>query len=165
MIIYIIFTGRVIEAILETGSRLEQWSKEPIYPIAVLNMFGLVPGEDRLFANAILLRLADAFRTGDNHTRVCVLKVFLLELKHRRKNGKRYNGILAKRRVSNHVELLKRVKIVFDTGDAESRGLALRLLGCWADFAKDSAEIRYMVLSSLRSCHILEVRSLSVAYI
>ncbi|OVA09733.1 hypothetical protein BVC80_9101g272 [Macleaya cordata] len=151
--------GRPIEAILQTGPRLEQWSKEPSYPRAVLDMFGLVPGEDRLFANTILLRLADAFMSGDKHTRLCLLKVFLLELKHCRKKGKRYSGILAKQRVPNYLELLRRVKIVFDTGDVESRGLALRLLGCWADFAKDSAEVRYMILSSLGSCHVLEVKA------
>ncbi|MCL7034083.1 hypothetical protein MKW94_008178 [Papaver nudicaule] len=151
--------GKVIESILQTGARLEQWSKEPNYPLPVLQMFGLIPGEDRLFANTILLRLADAFKSGDKQIRICVLKAFLVEMKFRRSKGKSYNGILSKDRVFNHVELLKRVKIVYDTGDVESRGLVLRLIGCWADFAKDSAEIRYMVLSSLGSCHVLEVKA------
>ncbi|KAI3916930.1 hypothetical protein MKW98_014391 [Papaver atlanticum] len=151
--------GKVIESILQTGTRLEQWSKEPNYPLSVLQMFGLIPGEDRLFANTILLRLADAFKSGDKQIRISVLKVFLVEAKFRRSKGKSYNGILKKDRVFNHAELLKRVKLVYDTGDVESKGLVLRLISCWADFAKDSAEIRYMVLSSLGSCHVSEVKA------
>ncbi|KAK1294316.1 hypothetical protein QJS10_CPA16g00752 [Acorus calamus] len=84
---------------METGRRLQQWSREQDITLATANMYGLLPGEDRTFANTILLRLAEAFRRGD-------------------------------RRI---------------------RALSLRLLGCWADFAKDSAEIRFMVISSLRS--------------
>lgn len=132
--------------------------------MAVYNMFGLVPGEDRLFANTILLRLADAFRLGDRAMRLSLVRVFLLELRNRgcdkNKKRKQYKGIVSKDRVHNHLELLKRVKIVFDTGDVESRALALVLFGCWADFAKDSAHIRYLILSSLVSSDILEVRSL-----
>lgn len=126
--------------------------------MAVLDMYGLVPGEDRTFANTILLRLADAFNHGDNYTRRCILKVFLMELKHLNKKGKRYNGILAKQRVPNNVELLKRVKIVFDTGDIEAKVLALHLFGCLADLAKDSLHIRYTILLSLQSSHVSEVR-------
>ncbi|XP_058092824.1 uncharacterized protein LOC131239237 isoform X2 [Magnolia sinica] len=151
--------GQPIESVLQIGPKLQQWSREPTISMAISNMFGLVQGEDRLFANAILLRLADAFRSGDNHMRACVLKVFLSELKNRSKKGKLYNGILAKERVPNYIELLKRVKIVFDTGDVKSRALALRLLGCWADLAKDSAEIRHMILSTLESRHFLEVKA------
>ncbi|KAJ4979169.1 hypothetical protein NE237_009949 [Protea cynaroides] len=151
--------GQSVEAILRLGPRLVQWSKEPCPTMGVLSMFGLVPGQDRLFANAILLRLAEAFRGGDNLIRRSVVKVFFAELKYRRKKGKQYNGILARKRVPNHLELLRRVKIVFDTGDVEARELALFLLGCWADFAKESAEIRFMILSSLESCHTSEVKA------
>lgn len=140
------------------GPRLRKWSSEPIVTMAMSKMFGLVQGEDRLFANTILLRLADAFRSGDVYVRACILKVFLLEMRQRRRKGKQYNGIMAKQRVPNYLELLKRIKVVFDTGDVKSRALSLRLLGCWADLAKDSAEIRYLILSSMESCHILEVR-------
>lgn len=130
--------------------------------MAVYNMFGLIPGEDRLFANTILLRLADAFRLGDKETRLSVVRVFLLQLKNRGKmlKTKQYKGILSKDRVHNHLELLKRVKIVFDTGDVESRAMSLVLFGCWADFAKDSAHIRYIILSSMVSSDVLEVRSI-----
>ncbi|KAL6003579.1 hypothetical protein ACLOJK_023812 [Asimina triloba] len=153
--------GQAVDAVLQMGPKIQQWSREPPVTMAVSNMFGLVQGEDRLFANTVLLRLADAFRCGDIKMRVAVLKVFLLELKHCNKKGKNYSGIMAKDRVANYMELLKRVKIVFDTGDAKSRALALHLFGCWADFAKDSAEIRFLILSSMESTQALEVRSLS----
>ncbi|KAJ0081175.1 hypothetical protein Patl1_12207 [Pistacia atlantica] len=153
--------GRRIEAIYQIGLRLEQWSGEPEGTMVVYDMFGLVPGEDRLFANTIFLRLADAFQLGNKHTRVTIVRIFLSLLKHCRKKrkNKQMNGVLSKSRVQNHLELLKRVKAVFDSGDVESRALALVLFGCWADFAKDSAQIRYLVLSSLVSSNVLEVRA------
>ncbi|KAK1318735.1 Fatty acid amide hydrolase [Acorus calamus] len=154
--------GRPAEAILETGRRLQQWSRERDITLATANMYGLLPGEDRTFANTILLRLAEAFRRGDRRIRVCVIKAFLMELKHMREKGRRYDGILCKRRVPNHSELLSRVKIVYDVGDSEAKALSLRLLGCWADFAKDSAEIRFMVISSLRSEMPFDVKRAAV---
>lgn len=146
--------GQSVEVILQIGPRLEQLSREPEPTMSVCNMFGLVPGEDRLFANTILLRLAEAFRAGDKHMKVSVVKVFLSlhKMKFRRKSMPRV--------VANQVELLRKVNMVFKTEDVESRALALYLLGCWADFAKDSAEIRHMILSTLSSCHILEVRGI-----
>ncbi|PON72739.1 Coatomer beta subunit [Parasponia andersonii] len=152
--------GRSAEAILELGPRLQRWSLEPEPTPAAHHLFDLIPGEDRLFANAILLRLADAFASGDEHTKLCVVKVFLMEYRGRdKRKGKRYKGLLSKARVRNHLELLSRVKVVFDNGDANSRALALALFGCWADFAKDSAHIRYLVLSSLVSSHVLEAKA------
>ncbi|KAF9611101.1 hypothetical protein IFM89_026994 [Coptis chinensis] len=103
----------------------------------ISNIYGLVPGEDRLFANAVLLRLADAFKSGDKHTRLCILKPFLLETSQ----CKKYVGHLAKERFANYEQLLKRVKIVFDRGDVESRAITLCFLGCWSDFAKEIFEI------------------------
>ena len=50
-------------------------------------MFGLVPGEDKLFANTILLRLVDAFSGVDIKIKLSVVRVFLSE-KRRRKNVK-----------------------------------------------------------------------------
>ncbi|RVX06836.1 hypothetical protein CK203_014968 [Vitis vinifera] len=116
--------GGPVEAILQIGQRLEQWNREPEPTLPVYKMFGLVPGEDRLFANAILLRLAEAFRVGDHSVRHSVVRVFL-SLRSRNKN----------------------------------KALTLVLFGCWADFAKDSAEIRYIILSSLVSSHVVEVRA------
>ncbi|XP_024047400.1 uncharacterized protein LOC18050863 isoform X3 [Citrus clementina] len=153
--------GRCVEAILQIEPRLKQWAGEPEATMVVYNMFGLVPGEERLFANTIFLRLAEAFQLGNKHIRVSIVRVFLSLRRHCRdkKRSKRIKGILSKSRVHNHLELLKRVKIVFDTGDPESRALALVLFGCWADFAKDSAHVRYLVLSSLVSSNVLEVRA------
>lgn len=144
---------------MQIEPRLKQWAGEPEATMVVYNMFGLVPGEERLFANTIFLRLAEAFQLGNKHIRVSIVRVFLSLRRHCRdkKRSKRIKGILSKSRVHNHLELLKRVKIVFDTGDPESRALALVLFGCWADFAKDSAHVRYLVLSSLVSSNVLEV--------
>ncbi|KAL2335425.1 hypothetical protein Fmac_016638 [Flemingia macrophylla] len=136
--------------------RLRQWSREPESGIAPYAMFELVPGEERLFANAILLRLAEAFRVGDLETRISVVRVFLSERKHRDKKRK---GLLSEARVANHLELLNRVKSVFDSGDFNSRALALVLFGCWADFVEDNAQIRYLVFSSLVSSHDCEVNA------
>lgn len=149
-----------VEVILQTGRRLEQWSREPETTMAAYNLFGLVPGADRLFANTILLRLADAFKLGDKHTKLAVVRIFLSEYRNRdKKKNKGNKGILSKDRLHNQLELLTRVKVVFDTGDLESRALALALFGCWADFAKDSAQIRYLILSSLVSSHVFEVKA------
>lgn len=121
-------------------------------------MFDLVTWEDRLFSNTILLRLADAFKFDDKRIRLAVVRVFLLELYSRDKaRSKQYRGILSKGRVQNHHELLTRVKVVLNGGDPEARSLALILLGCCAHFAKDSAQIRYLILSSLLSSHLSEV--------
>lgn len=153
--------GGTVEAILQIGPRLQLWSGEPESNMAANGMFGLVVGEDKLFANAILLRLADAFVLGNKETRLSIVRVFLSELKHRDKiKHKRYNGLLSKARVPNYLELLKRVKSVFDSGDEESRALTLVLFGCWADFAQDNAQIRYLVLSSLISPHAWLVRQM-----
>ncbi|KAL4600703.1 hypothetical protein ACB092_11G217200 [Castanea dentata] len=93
--------GQPVEAILQIGPRLEHWSREPEPSMAVYDMFGLVPGEDRLFANTILLRLADAFRLGDKHTKLTIVQIFLTKYRHHdKKNKSRGNkGILSKARV------------------------------------------------------------------
>ncbi|KAL7590418.1 hypothetical protein Lser_V15G36842 [Lactuca serriola] len=153
--------GKRMEAIREVGDRLERWNKEPELSMAEFDMFGLVPGEDKLFANAILLRLADTFMSGDKQTKLCVVKIFLSELKHRKTKGfnRKNKGILLKNKVENHLELLRRVKVCFNSGDEDVRALALALFGCWSDFAKDNADIRYLILSSVVSCHFLEVKA------
>ncbi|KAL6992498.1 hypothetical protein U1Q18_010608 [Sarracenia purpurea var. burkii] len=152
-------SGQSLEAILQIGRKLEQWDREPAINMAQCNMFGLIPGEDRLFANTILLRLGDAFSSGDKQTKLCVVKVFLLLLRNRKKRSSQQDGVLFKCSLENRLELLRRVKYVFDTGDVESRSLALVLFGCWADIAKDSADIRFLVLSSLVSCDVLQVEA------
>ncbi|XP_038892420.1 uncharacterized protein LOC120081531 isoform X2 [Benincasa hispida] len=152
--------GQAVEAILQIGSRLQQWSREPEPNVAVYNMFDLVTWEDRLFSNTILLRLADAFKFDDKYIRLAVVRVFLSELYSRDSaRSKQYQGILSKARIQNHHELLSRVKVVLNGGDPEARALALILLGCWAHFAKDSAQIRYLIFSSMYSSHLSEVKA------
>ncbi|XP_049383706.1 uncharacterized protein LOC125847978 [Solanum stenotomum] len=154
--------GKSIEAILDIGPRLEWWSRESNLHAAEYKIFGLIPGEDKLFANAILLRLADAFMSGDKHMKICIVKIFLSELKQRRQlrsQGRKDEGILSKDKVDSYRELLTRIKIVFDSGNVEERALALVLFGCWAYIAKDSADVRYLILSSLWSMHILEAKA------
>ena len=154
-----IISVKAVEAILETGGKLEQWSKEPESAIAVYNLFGLVPEEDKLFSNTILLRLVDAFCVGDKLIKLAVVRVFMSMFKLSR--GKNVNEsaswFLSKGRVHNHLELLTRVKNVYDKGDTESKALALILFGCWRDFASEFAPVRYLVFSSMVSPHDLEV--------
>lgn len=160
-----LFAGRAVEAISQVGRRLEQWNLEPEPTMSAYNLYGLVPGEARLFANAILLRLTDAFVSGERDIKLAVVRAFMglskCERKRRRRNrgSKIKDGILSKRRVSNFPELLRRVKAVFDSGDVDSRAMALVLFGCWADFAKDSAHVRYLLLSSLVSSDVPVVSS------
>ena len=150
--------GRSLEAISEIGPKLVQLSREPECSPVIYHMFDLIPGEEKLFSNAIVRRLANAFECGDKDTRVCVLKVFLYEYR-RRKKGREYRGVLSKNEDHVEVELLGRVKVVFDGGDVEDKALALGLFGCWAHFAKESPSIRYLVLSSMVSSDILEVKA------
>ncbi|XP_058735210.1 uncharacterized protein LOC131607206 [Vicia villosa] len=152
--------GVPVKAILQMGPHLQRWSRELESGIVPNGMFDLVPGEDELFANAILLRLADAFRGGNTEIRLSVVRVFLIERKHHdNRKHKQCKGLLSMARVANHLELLRRVKSVFNSGDSESKTLALVLFGCWADFANDNAQIRYLILSSLVSPHDCEVRA------
>ncbi|XP_010439618.1 PREDICTED: uncharacterized protein LOC104723023 [Camelina sativa] len=152
---------RAVEAILETGEKLEQWSKEPESVIAVYNLFGLVPEEDRLFSNTILLRLVDGFCVGDKIVKLAVVRVFksMFKLSRRKNVCESATWFLSKARVYNHLELLKRVKNVYDKGDTETKALALILFGCWRDFASEFAPVRYLIFTSMVSSHELEVRS------
>ncbi|CAI0544880.1 unnamed protein product [Linum tenue] len=150
--------GQAVKAIQQTGSRLQQWDQKPEPTKAAHKIFDLVAGEERFFLNCILLKLADAFRSGDKDIRVSVVKVFLSLFKMRRKT-KRYHGVMSKAKMCNPLELLKRVKIVFYTGDLESRVLALVLFGSWAEFSRDNAHIRYIILSSLVSSEVMEVKA------
>lgn len=117
-------------------------------------MFGLIPEEDKLFLNAILLCLADAFSSGDKQTKECVVRIFM---KIKRRGNRDADGIFSKEMFENQLELLSRVKQVFDEGDTEERALSLRLFGCWAYFARDCPDVRYIVLSRLVTGDVLEV--------
>ncbi|KAL3651055.1 hypothetical protein CASFOL_007458 [Castilleja foliolosa] len=149
--------GKSIEALEEIGKQLNLWNSESDLSSAEYRMFGLIPGEDKLFLNAIFLRLADAFRLGNKQIKKAVVKLFLRIKKKRRKiDG---DGILSKGKLGNHLELLSRVKEVFDKGDSEDRALALLLFGAWAYFSKDCPDIRYTVLSSLVTGGVREVKA------
>lgn len=137
--------GRSLEAISEIGLKLQRLSREPECSPVIYHMFDLIPGEDKLFSNAIILRLANAFESGDKHTRLCILKAFLFEY-HKRNKRKEYRGVLSKTEAHVQVECLGRVKVVFDSEDVEDRALALGLFGCWAHFGKECSSIRYRVL-------------------
>lgn len=147
--------GKSIEALEEIGRRLEWWNREPKLTFTEYKIFGLIPGEDKLFLNAIFLRLADSFRSGNKHIKKCVVGIFL-RMRSKKRDGE---GVLSKEKLENYLELLSRVKEVFDKGDAEEKTLALLLLGCWADLAKDCPDIRYIVLSSLVGGDVLEVKA------
>ncbi|KAG6407681.1 hypothetical protein SASPL_130678 [Salvia splendens] len=148
--------GKSIDALQEIGRRLQRWNKDPKLTFAEHTMFGLFPEEDKLFLNAILLCLADAFSSGDKHTKECVVRIFM---KIKRRGNRDAEGIFSKEMFENQLELLTRVKEVFDEGDTEERALSLRLFGCWAYFAKDCPDVRYIALSSLVTGDVLEVKA------
>lgn len=154
-----IISVRAVDAILETGEKLEQWSKEPEPAISAYNLFGLIPEEDRLFYNTILLRLVDAFCSGDELVKLAVVRVFMSMFKLSRGKNKSEcaTWFLSKARVHNHLEILKRVKDVYEKGDTEAKALALILFGCLRDFASEFAPVRYLIFTSMVSSHDLEV--------
>ncbi|KAG6542928.1 hypothetical protein Mapa_015619 [Marchantia paleacea] len=181
--------GAQCEAVMKLGPQLVRWSQNCMVTASSANIFKLEAGQDRVFANAILLRLADTFRTGTNFMRVCILKVLMLEFKERGRIGETFSsdtseralanrkvpprniksrsravrmsrsedGLLTKKRIASHAEMLKRVKSVIDSGDPTSRALALRVLGCLADLGKDSVDVHNLVLQALQSPHHQEV--------
>lgn len=148
------YSGKSIEALEEIGKRFERWNNESKLTVSDYRVFGLIPGEDKLFLNAIFLHLVDAFRLGNKEIKNGVVKIFLRMRRRKNRDGE---GILSKGKLDNHVEFLSKVKEVFDTGNVEERALCLRLFGCWACFSKDCVDIRYILLSSLVSDDVREV--------
>lgn len=156
-----LLAGAPCEAILRTGPRMLWWNEEPITSVEIAALYKLVDGEDKTFAIAMLQCLADSFRTGNNFTRLCILKAFLLVSKStagmRRNSG---SGLFQKERIANHQEVLKRVKSVMDSGDVVARAFALRMLGCLGEIAADSVDVHRLVIEALESPHSKEVKSL-----
>lgn len=152
--------GAPCEAILKTGPRMLWWNEEPIPSVETAALYKLVDGQDPTFANAMLQRLADSFRTGNNFTRLCILKAFLLVSKNSGRRELGGTGLFKKERIANHQEVLKRVKSVMDSGDVVARALALRMLGCLGEIAADSVDVHRLVIEALESPHSKEVRSL-----
>lgn len=149
--------GAHCEAILKCGPQMLWWSQEPISSATTASLYKLEPGQDKTFANALVQRLAEAFRTGNSLTRFCVLKVFLLASKGPRLKNRCNMGLFKKERIANYPEVLRRVKAVLDSGDAIARALALRLIGCLADLAVDSVDVHRLVFEALQSPHHKEV--------
>lgn len=151
--------GQHLQSIQLTGQRMEKWSQEPKLKLSVYNMFRMVHGEEKLYADTILFRLADAFGSGDRDTKIHIVKVFLSEMKHRDRKRRQGYGIFSKMSSDNHIEILRRIKVALDDGNIESKALTLVLFGCWSAIAKDVPEIRYEILSGLLSPHALEVKA------
>ncbi|KAG0565001.1 hypothetical protein KC19_8G155500 [Ceratodon purpureus] len=157
MLLWCGFAGAPIEAILKTGPRMLWWNEEPISSVETAALYKLVDGQDKTFANAMLQRLADSFRTGNNFIRLCIVKAFLLVSKSSGRRGRGGTGLFKKERIANHQEVLKRVKTVMDSGDVVARALALRMLGCLGEIAADSVDVHRLVIEALESPHYKEV--------
>lgn len=151
--------NKSFEIIRQIGSNLEWWNTESKLTAAEYDFFRLVPGEDVFYANAIVLRLVDAFCSGDKDMMINVARVFMDQYRFCKKKRRNVDGVLSKERFCNYLEVLRRVRVVFETGIGDVRALCLGLFGCWADFAHDKAEIRYLILSSLVSSDVLEVKA------
>ncbi|KAF8723999.1 hypothetical protein HU200_021005 [Digitaria exilis] len=120
-------------------------------PAPVASAYGVLPGEARVFAETMLLRLATEFRTAaDVSMRARVVRTLLAAAAGAR-------GVLAGARVADPDQLLRRVKAVYDTGSARDRALALRVFGCLAEVAEDSVHVRSLILSSLGASTALEI--------
>ncbi|GAB2254825.1 hypothetical protein Droror1_Dr00008603 [Drosera rotundifolia] len=104
------------------------------------NMFDMVPGEERLFADGILLRLATTFVSGDRDTRICVVKAFYSAFRRCGKKGRGEYLILTMMSSDNKRELLRRVRAVFYDGNVESRALCLICFGCLSVIAKKCSQ-------------------------
>ncbi|CAL4964598.1 unnamed protein product [Urochloa decumbens] len=142
-----------LRALEDAGLRLRQLCAcaGAAAPAPVASAYGVLPGEARVFAETMLLRLATEFRTAEGAMRARVVRTLLTAA------GRR--GSLAGARVAEPDQLLRRVKAVYDTGSARDRALALRVFGCLAEVAKDSVHVRSLILSSLGVSSALEVKA------
>ncbi|XP_024532278.1 integrator complex subunit 7 isoform X2 [Selaginella moellendorffii] len=152
-------TGGQCEAIMNLAPRLLQWSLEPPANQAAADHFGLDPGQDLASANAIFSRLADSFKNGSNVIRLCILKVLLYVYRGHRKARTSTKSLLSGERISDYVEVLKKVKTVARSTDLTARCLAIRALGCLAQLDCDSSDLHRLVLLSMDSTHEQEVEA------
>jgi integrator complex subunit 7 len=137
-----------VHALDAAGPRLRQLVDSPTIPAPGASALGVLPDEARLFAETMLLRLAAEFRTADGTLRARIVRCLLAA------GG---CGALDGARVAEPDQLLRKVKVVYDTGTARDRALALRMFGCLAGIAKDSVHIRSLILASLGVSAALEV--------
>eukprot|EP00850_Spirogloea_muscicola_P010923 SM000066S20398 [mRNA] locus=s66:6604:10311:- [translate_table: standard] len=179
-----------LETILQMGPRLRQWAaataaKDTAAAAASVNSaYGggsavattppetaAAPGGsdgcgDVTQANALVLRLADAFRAGSDTVRLCVLQVFLQHLQAPAAGGQDSNGgnngsdggLLAPGRLLNPGLVLGRIlEVATPLADPPARALALRALGAAACLAANSAGVHELVLDALASPQPVEV--------
>ncbi|GBG60927.1 hypothetical protein CBR_g16049 [Chara braunii] len=175
--------GSQAEAIARVGPRLLKWNAA-LSGTTIGEGKASVPAPDISLVNAVILRLADAFRTGSNHTRLNILRVFMMQyreglkeeerLRSRQSRGskpgpvgqagrdrvrRRYGGILAPGRLLNPAQVLKRVKAAISSSDPVARALTLRMIGCLTPVGAENLDIHRVVLGSLQSPDPLEVRA------
>ena len=160
-------SGSQYEAILKLALRIQQWSREPPASPVIASLYKLEMGQEQAFLNAIMMHLMEAFRSGDNFTRLCILKVLLLEMKSRKNGGKNLHGkaLITNERISNHAEVLKRVKAIITSGDHTAKALALLVVGCLAELAKDSVDLHRLVFEAINSPYECEVSTLVVIFL
>ncbi|TVU22305.1 hypothetical protein EJB05_31990 [Eragrostis curvula] len=139
-----------VHALDAAGPRLRQLFASPAIPVPVAAAFGILPGEAHRFAETMLLRLAVEFRTGDGALRARIVRCLLAAGEC---------GALAGARVAEPDQLLRKVKAVYDIGNARDRSLALRMFGCLAGISKDSVHVRSLILSSLGASAVIEAKA------
>jgi integrator complex subunit 7 len=149
---------------LKLALRLQQWSREPPASPVIARLYNLDIGQESAFLNAIMMHLTEAFRTGDNFVRLCVLKILLQEKKSRRSGVQdlQGKGLITKERIPNHAEVLKRLKTIIKSGDHTAKALALLVTGCLAELAKDSIDVHRLVFEAIHSPYECEVSLLVV---
>ncbi|GJN37749.1 hypothetical protein PR202_gb26735 [Eleusine coracana subsp. coracana] len=139
-----------VQALDAAGPRLRKLFASPTIPPPVASAFGVLPDESRLFAETMLLRLATEFRTADGALRARIVRCLL--------TAGGCGGIVGAC-VAEPDQLLRKVNVVYDTGSARDRALALRVFGCLAGITKDSVHVRSLILSSLSASTALEVKA------
>ncbi|KAL5228225.1 hypothetical protein ABZP36_016490 [Zizania latifolia] len=148
-----------LHALDAVALRLRDLGASPAVPAAVASAFGVLPAEPRLFAQTMVLRLATEFRSADNVVRARIVRSLLIEYRELATKGRAYDGALARPRVAEPDQVLRRVKAVYDTGCPQARALALRMFGCLAHLAEDSVHVRSLLLSSLSSSSAAEAKA------
>uniref|UniRef100_A0A0D9UVS4 Integrator complex subunit 7 n=1 Tax=Leersia perrieri TaxID=77586 RepID=A0A0D9UVS4_9ORYZ len=148
-----------LRAIDDVAPRLRDLGASPAVPAAVASAIGVLPSEPRLFAQTILLRLATEFRAADNAVRARILRAFLLQYTDLAAKGAPYDGALARPRVAEPDQVLRRITAVYHAGCPRARALALRMFGCLAHLAHDSAHVRSLILSNFTSSNVTEVKA------
>eukprot|EP00850_Spirogloea_muscicola_P013272 SM000089S23828 [mRNA] locus=s89:177376:180907:- [translate_table: standard] len=186
-----------LETILQMGPRLRQWAAAtaakdtaaatasidsaygggsavaPTPPETAAAPGGSDDCGDVTQANALVLRLADAFRAGSDTVRLCVLQVFLQHLQAPAAGGGDSScgnngsdgGLLSPGRLLNPGLVLGRIlEVATPLADPPARALALRALGAAACLAANSAGVHELVLDAMGSPQPVEVAQAEAAF-